>query len=79
MRLTLQDKNTILKATLRASTPEHFESFRQWVVNLVEASDAAEVTEGRADTSVQVPQYAPPPAGNGHARVSPSRLENSLL
>ncbi len=31
MRLTLQDKNAILKATIKADSPEHFESFKRWI------------------------------------------------
>ncbi len=76
MRLTLQDKNTILKAALKASTPDHFESFKQWVVSIVDAHDAAGDGEGRADVHVPVPQYVIPPAGG---RQPESRPDNSLF
>lgn len=71
MRLTLQDKNAILKATLKANDPSHFESFKQWVVSLVEAADNAEATEGRADTSVTVPPYVPHATGYVAVRTAP--------
>jgi len=67
MKLTEKDKNTILLAALTAKAAD-FDSFKDWVVSLVQVTVSAEIDEGKADVSVSVPHYNAARAGNGHPR-----------
>jgi hypothetical protein len=58
MRLNMQDKIDIREAVVKATD---LETFRRWIVSLVDAADAA-ATDARADGSFRVPPY-PPEAG----------------
>jgi hypothetical protein len=73
MKLIEKDKNTILLAALTAK-PADFDSFRDWVVSLVQVIVAAEIAEGKSDVSVPVPHYVPASTGNGHPTLQASLL-----
>lgn len=73
MRLTMQDKNEILKAAVKATDVD---SLKRWLVGLVDAVDTAEVGSGKADAVVSVPQYVERSAASGNGR---SYHEPSLL
>lgn len=59
MRLSIQDRNELMKAIVRASD---LASLKQYLVGLVDAID--DLPEGKADAPV--PRYAEPQT-NGHA------------
>jgi len=70
MRASIQDRNELMKAVIRAET---LEDLKRYLISLVDAID--DLPEGKYDAPV--PRYAAPaaqpaPAANGH-------LEGALL
>ena len=64
MRLSIQDRNELMKAVVRA---ENLEALKRYVISLVDAID--DLPDGKSDAPV--PRYAEPTqvaavAGNGH-------------
>lgn len=55
MRLTMQDKNELLKAAVKATD---LDSLKRYVVSLVDAADTADIGSGKADTVTSVPAYS---------------------
>jgi len=64
MRLTVQDKYEIVKAAARATD---LDSFKQWVLSIVDAID--DLPEGKADAAV--PRYVPAATGYAAVRATP--------
>lgn len=68
MRLTMQDKNELLKAALKATD---LEALRRYVVSLVDAADTVEIGSGKADATVPVPPYVETGSGYAAVRTAP--------
>jgi len=72
VRLSIQDRNELMKAVVRAETAE---DLKRYIISLVDAID--DLPDGKADAPV--PRYVTPgTSSNGHA-PPPRHFEDTLL